>query len=118
MTAPASGDALPTADLSNWRTAPWSRDGFRRVCALMPCAPIAHDPAHVSALAERAGALDGLAIERRGRPPLALQAFLDETATDAFVVLQGDAVVHEWYTPGMETRTPHIAMSVTKAITG
>jgi CubicO group peptidase (beta-lactamase class C family) len=117
MTSPAT-DALPVADLSTWRTAPWNRDGFRRVCALVPCAPITNDPAHVSPFAEREGALEGLAIERRGRPPLPLQAFLDETATDAFVVVHGDAIVHEWYAPGMDVHAAHIVMSVTKALTG
>jgi CubicO group peptidase (beta-lactamase class C family) len=117
MTSPTP-DVLPHADLSNWRRAPYNRDGFRRVCALVPCATIACDPVHVAPLAARPGALDGLAIERRGRPPLPLQDFLDETATDAFVVVRGDAVVHEWYAPGMTARAPHIVMSVTKAITG
>lgn len=112
-----SPDPVPEADLSNWRTAPFSRGAFRNVGRIVPTAPIRASadprplPADLQSFAEfRLAAEEGAMLR--------LDEFLGQTATDAFVVLQGGRIVFEFYADGMDAATPHILMSASKSVTG
>ncbi len=93
------------ATLANWRTAPFSRWAFHHVRELVPSADIPNDPARVMRLPERPAKLD-------------LDAFLEETGTDALVILHRGERVFERYANGMSEETPHILMSVSKSMLG
>lgn len=96
------------ADLSNWRTAPYSAWAFHHVREIVPSAQIAHDPGAVWTLEQ--GDLD--------LSPLALETVLPGLFNDAMVVLHKGRIVHESYRNGMGPRDPHILMSVSKSMLG
>jgi CubicO group peptidase (beta-lactamase class C family) len=105
----------PTATPANWRTAPFSRWAFQHVAEILPTAVI--DAAPGPALSAAPGSLDGFALARPGGA-LTLEAFLAATSTDAMVILHKGRIVFEHYANGMTAQTPHILMSVSKAMTG
>lgn len=109
----------PVADLSNWRSAPYSRWAFQNIRTIMPVASIASSP-DGGALLGRASApgLGGFRVSRPGAPDLDLAGFLEATATDGIVVLHHGHVVLETYANGLTADRPHILMSATKSITG
>jgi len=110
-------DSDGPADLSNWRTAPFSRWAFHHVREIVPTAEIA----------ARRCADDPFTVDVRDLADIAfigvdgaettVGRFLPESHTDAFLVLQGDRIVSEWYDPGCSADAPHIVFSVSKSIT-
>ncbi len=105
------------ADRSNWRDAPFSRWAFGNVREIIPVADIEHDPETVRALPEAPQSLSAFKLPMAGAS-LSLDGFLQATATDGMVVLRDGHVVFEAYGNGATRRTPHILMSVSKAVTG
>ncbi len=107
----------PATDLSNWRTAPHSRWAFHHVRELLPTAAIrgagpvddhlSRDPRDLSPIAFAGPAGAGTTLGR----------FLPESHTDAFLVLQGNRLLYDWYDPGCRPDFPHILFSVSKSIT-
>ena len=104
--------------LANWRTAGFTAQAFRTVPAFMPTARIAADAAHARALPEAPRAIDGFGIQLAPGKSFDLPQLLAATATDAFVVLHDGRIVHESYGNGLNAETPHILMSMSKAVTG
>ncbi|HSF96780.1 MAG TPA: serine hydrolase domain-containing protein [Thermohalobaculum sp.] len=112
---PPAGDTQVT--LANWRKPPFNRWGFQHVRELVPSADIANDPAAVRALPAAPSDLSGLVVPDGGAP-LPFADFLDQTQTDALVVLHRGKLVFEHYANGMTAATPHILMSVSKSVVG
>lgn len=106
-----------TADLSNWRSAPFSRWAFQHVGELMPTAPIAASAAP-RPLGSGPADLPGFSLAAPGAHSLDFAGFLAATDTDAMVVVHDGEVVCEVYANGMGPHTPHILMSATKSVTG
>ncbi|MGI4812357.1 MAG: serine hydrolase domain-containing protein [Janthinobacterium lividum] len=109
------------ANLSNWRTAPFSRWAFQHVDEIVPSAVIANGAGAVLPLPSAASspsALQDFEINETDGSPLALQQFLRTTRTDGFIVLHDDRIVYEFYDNGMSAATPHILMSATKSVVG
>ena len=100
--------AEPRATLANWRTAPHNRWAFHHVRELVPSADIANDPQRIRTLPEAHAELGELGLD----------AFLRETDTDGFLILQRGRIVFERYANGMTHETPHILMSVSKSMLG
>ena len=96
---------MDRATLANWRTPPFNRWAFHHVRELIPTAEIRNDSTKVRAFPS--APVD--VVERK---------FLDETATDAMVVLHRGKKVFEYYAGGMDAETPHILMSVSKSMLG
>ena len=46
-----------------------------------------------------------------------IEAFLDDSYTDAFLVMADGCIIHESYYNGMRPETPHLMQSVSKSIT-
>ena len=105
-------------DRSNWRDGGNLRVSFRRVPELLPVVEIANEPADVFDLSGRSDLPDGFCLTSAEGEALSLKDVLARTATDAFVVLVDGKIAFELYGEGMTARTPHIVMSVTKAVTG
>ena len=97
------------ADQSNWRASPHNRWAFHNVDRILPTAPVANDPARISALP--------MVAEGLGHPNGREMPF-DATDTDAVVVLHHGETVFEWYGHDNDAHTPHILMSATKAVVG
>lgn len=99
--------------LANWRTAPFNRTAFHRVREIVPSADIPNDRRRVRELPSQPVDLSSLRIDPDAGEPLRFDTFLEETGTDAMVVLHRGRVVFE---KGLEQ--PHILMSVSKSMLG
>ena len=82
-----------------------------------------------SSAQELPAALDDTTLEAFGRvdmrslgpdlapidSPVALDQFLGDTETTAFLVLQDGVLVHQWYAPGVDPEALHTSFSVSKS---
>jgi hypothetical protein len=109
---------MARATLDDWMQPPGNRWAFRHVRELIPTARVRRgstvrelEPAPVPGLLELTFAGDD-GVQRT------LSAFLEESCTDALVVLDHGRIALEWYAPGVFSDEPHILMSVTKSVTG
>jgi len=107
-----------SADLSNWRTAPFSRWAFRNIRSILPVAEIDNAPGSAWAFQARPCSFDGFGVKLPNGATLDLQGFLTRTATDGLIVLHQGKIAFEFYDGGLDRDTPHILMSATKSITG
>jgi CubicO group peptidase (beta-lactamase class C family) len=112
---PASTETQVT--LANWRTSPFNQWAFHHVREVVPSADIAHNPANILALENNPVDFSSLSLKSDGQS-IGLPDYLEQTATDGFVVLHKGHVVSEHYRNGMTSGTPHILMSVSKSMLG
>ncbi|MGJ5152928.1 serine hydrolase domain-containing protein [Bradyrhizobium sp. HKCCYLR1023] len=114
-----STDPSPSnADLSNWRTAPFSRWAFHNIRAILPVADIESAPGSAWTLPAGLVSFDDFSVRLPKGGTLDLDGFLKATATDGLLILQDGRIVFEMYDGGTDRDTPHILMSATKSITG
>ena len=116
--APSSATDPTRATPANWRTAPFSRWAFHHVNDILPTAVIAAEPGRALELPTSSLALDDFRLGLPDGSTLSLDAFLDATTTDSLVILHDGRVVFERHDHGNGPDTPHIFMSVTKAMMG
>lgn len=103
--------------LANWQDPPFSRWAFRHMRELIPSQLIpAAGPAGESPLPAAAVPLDNPVVWRLDGSAATVQDVLDDTFTDALVVLHDGQVVAERYAAGMTEATPHLLMSVSKSV--
>jgi CubicO group peptidase (beta-lactamase class C family) len=93
----------PRAD---WDRPPWNRWAFQHIREILPTAEVWRGAGPPSALAERPADFGP-----------GLEAHLDRTYTDGFLVLHRGAIVCERYFNGMGGRTLHLSQSVAKSVT-
>ena len=97
----------PTLD--TWQEGPHNRWTFAHLGELLPTASVTRRfPAAPAGATER---LSSLAVPR-------LRQRLEETYTDAFLVLQRNEVIAEYYRPGFAPDDLHLVMSVSKSMCG
>lgn len=104
--------------LENWRSAPHNRWAFHHVRELVPSAEIENDPLDVRELPRQPAALENLRIDPDSGESLTFEQVLQQTDTDAIVVLRGGRLIYERYFNGMKPSSPHILMSVSKSLLG
>jgi CubicO group peptidase (beta-lactamase class C family) len=107
-----------SANLANWRTAPFSRWAFRNIRSILPVAEIESAPGSAWALPSAPASFDAFSLRLPNGSALDLPGFLAATATDGLIVLHRGRIAYEFYAEGMDRETPHILMSATKSITG
>ena len=106
---PGAAAGEPTLD--SWQEAPHNRWAFARLGELLPTAAVSRrDPATP---AEPVVRLDALATRLPD-----LEQRLEETCTDAFLVLRGSEVLAEYYRAGFAPDDRHLLMSVSKSLCG
>jgi len=115
MTGPPPFPAERLVTLANWQDPPFNRWGFQHIAELIPTARIARG-GPVWRLPEQPRDLSGTLIHADGRP-VPLPTFLERTYTDGIIVLHDGRVVMESYFNGMEKRSRHLLMSVSKSVT-
>ena len=99
--------AQPTLD--NWQEGPHNRWTFAHLGEIVPTATITRRfPAAPAGATER---LDTLGMPRFGQR-------LEESCTDAFLVLHRNQVIAEYYRPGFTPDDLHLVMSVSKSMCG
>jgi len=103
--------------LANWRKPPFNRWAFQHVREIVPSADIPHDPGAVRELPEALVDLSDLTVDT-DRGKLSLDAFLEDSFTDAMIVLHQGRIAFQHYANGMTSATPHILMSVSKSVLG
>ena len=108
----------------NWQDAPANRWAFWHVGEILPTylvsrghGPVRELPAAPSAAGDRAGLL-AVAVTRADRSSGTVGEVLEDTFTDAYLVLQDGALVTEWYGPLGAPDRPHALMSVSKSVVG
>lgn len=111
MTGDPSMENANRPTLDTWQEAPGNRWAFGHLGELVPTAVISRGrPPRPQEATVRFGALAERIpdLERR----------LEETYTDAFLVLRGDEVVAEYARAGVSMDEPHLLMSVSKSLCG
>ena len=106
---PGAAAGEPTLD--TWQEAPHNRWAFAHLGELVPTATISRtSPAAPHAATVRLGGLSALVpdLERR----------LEQTHTNAFLVLRGSDVVAEYHRAGFSRDDRHLVMSVSKSLCG
>lgn len=96
------------ADITNWKTSPFSRWAFHHIPQFIPTIAVENDIRQTSFLKKASRSINGIV----------LKLLLKATATDAIVILHQGQIVYESYKNGNHEHTPHILMSATKAVVG
>ena len=104
------------ANSANWIDAPHNRWGFLHVRELTRTARIDRCPNPVQALPRRPTDLDGFEFEHGDRR-WTFAELLEETYTDAVMVVHDGAVTFEHFRAGMRPTDRHLLMSVSKSLT-
>jgi CubicO group peptidase (beta-lactamase class C family) len=100
----------------NWLDPPHNRLGFTRVSELARTERIARGSGPVTELPPRDRSLDSFEFEFEGAN-VSFATLLEDTYTDALLVLHDGAAIFEQYTGAMTPADRHILMSVSKSIT-
>lgn len=116
MAGPPPFGADRQVTLEAWQDPPGNRWAFQHVRELIPTARIRRGSGPPWALVRDEQPVGALRFQAAGRSMTVAQ-LLDESYTDAFLVLHGDRIVAEEYRNGMEEDTPHLLMSVSKSVT-
>jgi CubicO group peptidase (beta-lactamase class C family) len=96
------------ATLANWRTSPMSKWAFHHVRELIPSAEIRNNPEAIWKLKTCEKPLKNSSMD----------SLLNETSTDAVVIIHDNCIIFETYRNGMQPEDPHILFSVSKSILG
>jgi CubicO group peptidase (beta-lactamase class C family) len=110
--------ALVTA--ANWQDPPFNRWGYWHVREILPTQLVSRGDGPVRGLPARSGSSDIGSIEltRIDGSPGTVAEVLDDSFTDAYVVLQDGELVTEWYGEFGAPNRPHALMSVGKSVVG
>jgi len=106
--------------LLNWQDPPFNRWSFQHLRELIPTQRIPRGQGPVQALSHHDTPLDpgAVTVHRADERVSTLAEVLDETWTDAVVVVHDGRIVLERYDNGMTADTAHLLMSVTKSVVG
>jgi len=103
--------------LERWQDPPGNRWAFQHVRELIPSARIRRGAGRAWQLPRAEQDIMGVQVSADGGHST-VRRHLDETHTDAFLVVHRGHIVAEHYFNGMREDTPHLLMSVSKSITG
>jgi CubicO group peptidase (beta-lactamase class C family) len=117
---PITGELPPLrfAPKSDWDRPPWNRWSFQHVREVLPTVEVWRGRRPIRNLARAEQALDDLAVTGIDGTAATLSELLEQTYTDAFLVLKDGAIAYERYFNGMNERTLHLSQSVTKSFAG
>lgn len=102
----------------HWDRAPRNRWTFQHVRELVPTVEVWRGKGPVRPFERDEAGLEELRIADDSGARISLDALMDATFTDGFLVLKDGVIRHERYFNGMTERTPHLSQSVAKSITG
>ena len=111
-----AGGEEDATHLGNWREPPFNRRAFSHVRELIPTANIAA-AVKTPPLPRQPVGLLSRSFGSGGGGTIALEAFLDQTYTDALLVLRDGKVAAEWWRNEDAKTNPHIVFSISKSIT-
>ncbi|WP_245266218.1 serine hydrolase [Mesorhizobium sp. L103C119B0] len=107
----------PMIPQKGWDLSPYNRWTFQRIREFVPTAQIWRGQGPALPLPRHITDIDGIEFEVAGRRSI-IREFLDSSFTDGFLVLSRGQVAIERYMNGFTPHCQHVAMSVSKSITG
>ncbi len=113
---PPPPDARVT--LANWQEPPFNRWSFSHMRELVPTQRIARGSGPVTPLPASPLPLGKIALHRVDGTSASVDEVLEDTYTDATVVVHGGRVVLERYAGETAAGTPHLLMSISKSVVG
>jgi len=113
---PPPPDARVT--LANWQEPPFNRWSFSHMRELIPTQRISRGPGPVTPLPASPLPLGKIALHRVDGTRASVDEVLEDTYTDATVVVHGGRVVLERYAGETARGTPHLLMSISKSVVG
>ena len=113
---PPPPDARVT--LANWQEPPFNRWSFSHMRELIPTQRISRGPGPVTPLPASPLPLGQIALHRVDGTRASVDEVLEDTYTDATVVVHGGRVVLERYAGETAPGTPHLLMSISKSVVG
>jgi CubicO group peptidase (beta-lactamase class C family) len=116
--APEAQGAPVTA--LNWQEPPGNRWAFWHVADILPTQLVSRGagPVRPLPLSEASADLRAVPVARADGPAVTVGEVLDDTYTDAYLVLQDGKLVTEWYGPLGAPGRPHALMSISKSVVG
>jgi CubicO group peptidase (beta-lactamase class C family) len=111
-----SAPETSNVNLGNWRLPPYNRTSFTRVREIIPTANIAAS-GDAEPLPRAFHDFGSLPVDLPSGGETTIAAFLEDTWTDAWMVMHQGAVLHEWYRNDECSRAPHVIFSVSKSVT-
>ncbi|MCX6392972.1 MAG: serine hydrolase [Actinobacteria bacterium] len=111
-------DRIRSTTTDNWLDDPYPSRAFQRVREFAPSARVANDSGVVSELPVDLRELGGVELEAVDGSTTTVDQQFASSNGEGLVVLKDGVIVYERYANGMEPRTPHLCMSVTKSFVG
>ena len=102
----------------DWDRPPFNRWSFHHIREILPTAEVWRGRGSVREFARNEIDLENLAVKSVVGAPSHLDALLEETYADGFLVIKDGAIVFERYFGGMTERSLHLSQSVAKSFTG
>ena len=99
-------DTLTPSTLENWRKFPNNKWAFHHVREIIPSAEIRNNPRDIWKLKEKE-----VTFKTKD-----LKSLINETSTDAVVIVQDNQIIFESYQNGMGADDQHIIFSISKSI--
>jgi CubicO group peptidase (beta-lactamase class C family) len=104
--------------LANWQDPPYNRWSFAHLREILPTQRISRGVLPVWPLPADPRLLGEVPVHRTDGREGTLQSVLDETFTDAVVIVHGGRLVFERYAGETTPDTPHLLMSISKSVVG
>jgi CubicO group peptidase (beta-lactamase class C family) len=104
--------------LANWQDAPYNRWSFSHMRELVSTQRISRGATPVTPLPADPQPLGEVAVHRVDGSETDVDAVLDDTYTNAVVILHGGRAVLERYAGEAGPETPHLLMSISKSVVG
>lgn len=111
-------DAAKRVTRANWNVAPFNRWGFQHVREITATTEVSRGDGPVSKLEVEPRPLLDLPVEDLTGKRGTIRQWLEDSYTDAFLVIHGGKIVTESYLNGMTERTAHNLFSVSKSFAG
>jgi CubicO group peptidase (beta-lactamase class C family) len=113
---PPAADSLVT--LANWQDPPHQRWAFQHVREIVPSQSILRGHGPASPLPLALTPVGHVSLERLDGSTATVDEVIQETFTDAWLVLHDGRILEETYLGEMTAKTPHLLMSVSKSLVG
>jgi CubicO group peptidase (beta-lactamase class C family) len=113
---PPTPDSLIT--LANWQDPPNQRWAFQHMREIVPTQTIRRGAGPVSALPTALAPVGDVPLTRLDGSTATVDMVLQDTFTDAWLVLHHGRIIEQRYNAEMTDKTPHLLMSVSKSIVG
>jgi CubicO group peptidase (beta-lactamase class C family) len=104
--------------LANWQDPPYNRWSFAHLREIVPTQRISRGFLPVSPLPADPRPLGEVPVRRVDGREGDLESVLEDTFTDAVVIVHGGRLVFERYAGETDAETPHLLMSISKSVVG